>query len=152
MREEIRWLRPILMRGTPPGGGGHYWVVYGYNEATNELLMNLGWGPAYSGIWYTLDGLPVTDTSVGDMEYTVDQQVIMPIAPEGSVRFLATSGTGDGSPGDPYGGFDQVLADTGVSANTIVILEAGSVHTFTEELTLDRGMTLRSHDAVIRKE
>ena len=105
--DEIRWFRPVQLRGTG-SEGGHSWVVAGYDlaDAINpSFWMNLGWGPDDID-WYTPDQLP------HDLLY--DHRHITGIAPLNVVNFVGPEGSasGDGSPDNPFDSLDDALSES----------------------------------------
>ncbi len=139
---EIQWLRPVWLGGQNNDNptypiGGHAWVGYGYNTATNpiQFLMNFGWNTPPA--WYSLDQRFPT--------YQADITAIAPL----NVKFVGTSGSGDGSPPTPYGGIEAALA-SGFSDGTL-IFQADSVNTFSADtLTINRPLILKGQNATIR--
>jgi hypothetical protein len=144
MTEEIQWLRPLCMGGSNAGGGGHGWVIFGYNKATDpnrQFKMNLGWGGGVDG-WYTLDAVP------GGLNFTHNH--LTHIAPAGVVRFVGNTTSGDGSPADPYRNVTDAV--TLAPSGTTLIFEAGSDNTFSGSyLELNRPFVLKGKNATIRK-
>jgi hypothetical protein len=141
MVDEIQWLRPLEMRGCRPAGGCHAWVCYGYNKipATWEFLMNMGWGPATSHVWYTLDST--------QLQFTLNQYHATQLAPLDVIQFVGAADAGDGSPDDPY----RDLAEAAIEApnNTTLIFKAGTDNTFSGPLTVNRPLTLIGHEVSI---
>ena len=138
--EELRWFRPVELRNPP-----HSWVAYGYNTGTDpnrQFLMNLGWGPGTSHLWYTFDNIPIQGSpSVTDHETR--------IAPASVVRFVG-GGTpsGTGSPGNPYPNLDTALA--AVPDGTTLIFKAWSINVSSANpLTISRPLTLKGYSATI---
>jgi len=146
---EVQWLRPIIIAGDRPeadGGGGHAWVVHGYDKSTDPdrlFYMNLGWSGNFDG-WYALDQMPVPNAN-----FVLDQDQVIWIAPESGVRFVDAGGSGDGTPAEPWGSIAEVAAE--YPDNALIIFKAGSDNTFTGSVTLDRPCTLRGKDVVIRE-
>lgn len=150
MTEEIQWLRPLELRGQRPdsvGGGGHAWVVHGYNKGTDpdrQFEMNLGWGGASNG-WYSCDN--ITDP----VNFNESQQHTTRIAPEGVVKFVGAGGSGDGSPYNPYRDIEEALSEA--ASGTTLIFKAGSENTFSSaSLVIDLACTLKGKDVLIRKQ
>jgi hypothetical protein len=144
--EEIQWLRPVDFWGVQPdsiGGGGHAWVVFGYNKATDpdrQFKMNMGWGGGSDG-WYCCDTVPGS--------FTINQGHITRIAPEDVVRFVGEVDPGDGSPDDPYEHIEEAIAEAPDGAT--LIFKAGSDNTFSEaSLIIDRPFILKGRNAIIR--
>jgi hypothetical protein len=146
MREEIRWLRPLEIRGCKPaeqGGGCHAWVVYGYNQSTSQFLMNMGWGPGTNNLWYTLDDV--------NLEYTLSQYHATRLAPLNVVKFVGAGNPGDGSPNDPYENITEAVTEA--PDNATLIFKAGSTNTFsTSSLIINRPLTLKGYNVIITKE
>lgn len=148
MTEEIQWLRSLELRGTRHdtlGGGGHAWVVFGYNKATDpeQFKMNLGWGGGCDG-WYSCDNIPCAPFVLGQAHVTR-------IAPKDVVGFVGAANLGDGSPGDPYQDVEEAIDEA--PDNATLIFKAGSDNTFSiDTLTIDRPFTLKGKDVTIRKE
>lgn len=42
MREEIQWLRPVIISRERPDGAGQAWIIHGYKEGSDQFLMNFG--------------------------------------------------------------------------------------------------------------
>ncbi len=148
MTEEITWLRPVQLGGQRPsadGGGGHSWVVHGYDKSTDPdrlFCMNLGWYGNWDG-WYACDQMPSPNAS-----FVLDQGHSYRIAPESVVRFVDAGGSGDGTPNDPWGSVAEVAAEHPDGA--LIIFKAGSDNTLSSSVTLDRPCTLRGRDVLIR--
>lgn len=142
MTEEILWLRPLEIDGCD-SLGCHAWVVYGYNKATDpdrQFLMNMGWGPWASHVWYSCDEV-----------FPNDQHHVTRIAPQSVIRFVGDSNPGDGSPDDPYEDIEEavVLAPN----DATLIFKVGSVNTFSAStLVINRPLTLKGVDVVIQKQ
>lgn len=150
MTEEIQWLRPLQFAGYKSGGGGHSWVVYGYdktNDPNRQFKMNLGWG-GYCDGWYT------TDVMTTCAPYTLTQYHVTRIAPLDVVKFVGAADSGDGSPDDPYKNIREAIAlpPVGAPDGATLIFKAGSVNTFTGTLVITRPCTLRGYNVVIRRE
>jgi hypothetical protein len=148
MTTEILWLRPLQLRGTRHdtlGGGGHAWVVFGYDKGTDpnrQFLMNMGWGGGSDG-WYSCDSVPGG--------YTISQDHTIQIAPQNVVKFVGAASLGDGSPDDPYRDIEEAVAEAPNGAT--LIFKAGSDNTFSAvTLTITKPLTLKGVDVVIRKE
>lgn len=149
MTEEIQWLRPVIFRGRRPdslGGGGHAWIIYGYNKATDpdrQFKMNFGWGGACDG-WYSCDSIPCAP-------FTLNQEHVTYIAPENVVKFVGADDGGDGSPDNPYRDIEEAIEEAPDGA--ILIFRAGSINTFSGNvLVIDRPFTLKGKDVIIRKQ
>ena len=144
MTTEILWLRPFYFHGEYPTGGGHNWVVLGYNKGTDpnrEFMMNMGYGNP--GAWYARDAVP------GGC--TVNQKHLIQIAPLNVVKFVGAAVLGDGSPDDPYRDIEEAIVEAPNSAT--LIFKAGSDNTFSAAtLTITKPLTLKGVDVVIRKE
>lgn len=97
--EEIQWQRPVHIRGETITGGGHSWVLSGYDNGTpgeTYFWMNLGWGANDIG-WYRFDTVP--------LGFWFDHAQITGIAPNSVVRFMGNpfvDPAADGSPSNPY--------------------------------------------------
>lgn len=149
MTEEIQWLRPLYFSGDRHdtlGGGGHAWVVLGYNKWTDparQFKMNLGWGGACDE-WYSCDSIPCAP-------FYLNQLNVTRIAPKDMVGFVGGLDPGDGSPGDPYQDVEEAIDEA--PDNATLIFKAGSDNTFsTATLLIDRPLTLKGKDVTIRKE
>ncbi|MBE9508274.1 MAG: C10 family peptidase [Chloroflexi bacterium] len=149
MATEIQWLRPFHFRGTNAGGGGHSWLVFGYNKGTDparEFLMNMGQGDDYTTHphgWYSCDNVPGG--------HTIAQSHTTWIAPENAVKFVGAANSGDGSPDDPYEGIEEAITEAADGAT--LIFKAGSDNTFSAAtLIIDRPFILKGKDVTIRKE
>ncbi len=144
LTEEIQYLRPAVLGGQKPesdGGGGHAWVVLGYNKATDpdrQFLMQLGWG--FWAAWYSCDSIP----------WNEQQENVTRIAPEGVVRFTSGAGSGDGTPGNPYGTVEEALIEAPDGAR--IIFKAGGDYPFSANtLIVDRPLILEGRNVTIRK-
>jgi hypothetical protein len=148
MTTEIQWLRPIIFRARDPSRGGHAWVVYGYNTATDpyrQFMMNFGWGGTGDG-WYSCDQIDPPGWNFSD-----NPGFVKWIAPESVVRFVGSDTVGDGTPGSPYQ--DIAAAAANAPDHTTLIFKAGSVNTFAGGmLTIDRPLTLKGYDVTIQPE
>lgn len=144
MVDEIQWLRPVEMRGVRPLGGGHAWVCYGYNKNLSpwQFLMNMGWGPATSHVWYSLDDV--------NLQFILHQYHATRLAPLNVVGFVGASDPGDGSPDDPYQDIEEAIVEA--PDNSTLIFKAGSNNAFSAAtLTIDRPLTLTGRDVTISK-
>ncbi len=144
MTEEILWLRPLEISGCIADNiGCHAWVVYGYNKATDpdrQFLMNMGWGPGSSHVWYSCDNI-----------FPFDQYHVTRIAPEDVVKFVGNNSSGNGSPGNPYKGIEEAVVLAPDDAT--LIFKAGSINTFSAgTLVINRPLTLKGVDVVIQKQ
>jgi hypothetical protein len=140
---EIQWLRPVPFGGYAATGGGHAWVVLGYNLSTSpvQFRMNLGWNGGSDG-WYSFDTVP--------SGFTVNQDCMLRMAPQGVVRFVGNTGSGDGSPSSPYQNIEQAVAN--VPDGATLIFKAGSTNTFsTPSLTISKPLTLKGKGITIQK-
>jgi hypothetical protein len=144
LTEEIQYLRPAVLAGDKPdsaGGGGHAWVILGYNKATDpdrQFLMQIGWGPP--AVWYSCDAIP----------WNEDQEEVTRIAPGGAARFVSGSGSGDGTPADPYGTVEEAVTEAPDDA--VIIFKAGGEYLFTATpLVIARPLTLKGRDVTLRK-
>jgi hypothetical protein len=144
MITDIQWLRPFYMDGLKePGGGGHAWVVYGYNTGVEptQFLVNLGKSGVNDG-WYTCDNIP------GD--WLFEQRHTLRIAPVSVVRFVGNDIPGDGSPANPYENIEEAIAEA--PDNTTLIFKAGSDNTFSAaSFVVNKPLILKGKDAVIRR-
>jgi hypothetical protein len=136
MITEIQWLRPLQMYGADYRGG-HSWVAFGYDQATNQFWMNWGWDDG-SDNWYTWD-----------QWFGIDQYHTSRISPI-NVKFVGAASPGDGSPNDPYQNIEAALAAAPDGAT--LIFKAGSVNTFSASpLIINRPLTLKGWDVTITK-
>ncbi len=136
---DILWLRPTGLGGSSEGGGGHAWVVHGYNKSTDphrQFLMNFGWGGSSDG-WYTFDNAP----------FPLNHDMMTRIAPP-TVKFVDNSGAGDGSPNNPYGSAAEAVAEA--PNHSTLIFKAGSAFPYSgDSLTFNKPLLLRGYQAVI---
>ncbi len=150
MINEIQWLRPVIMHGFDRRGG-HAWVVYGYDTSPEDpqFLMNMGWGGGGDD-WYSCDkiGNPDPNDPNDFPWFDSDQGQVYRLAPLDVVQFVNTSGSGDGSPDNSYGGIEEAIAEA--PDGTTLIFKAGSVNTFAvPNLVIDRPLTLKGYDVTI---
>ena len=148
MTAEIQWLRPPMLIGWNASGGGHTWVILGYDKANDpnrQFKMNMGWGGNDDG-WYSCDNVP------GGLN--LNQEHVIRIAPLDVVKFVGNNEPGDGSPDDPYKNIREAIAlpPVGAPDGATLIFKAGSVNTFTGTLVITRPCTLRGYNVVIRRE
>jgi hypothetical protein len=147
MTEEIQWLRPIGFSGSQ-NGGGHGWVIFGYNKGTSpwQFKMNMGWGWDYTNPpygWYSLDNVP------GNLN--LNHKQLIRIAPLNVVKFVGGVDPGDGSPDDPYEDIEEALNLAPDDAT--LIFKAGSTNTFSAAaLVINKPLTLKGYDVIIQKE
>ncbi len=138
MTDEVQWLRPVALGGQAEGGGGHMWVVLGYDKATDPdrlFLMNMGWRSGEVE-WYTWDHY-----------FPVGQEHVTRIAPV-NTKFVGNTNPGDGSPDNPYEDIEEALA--GAPDGSTLIFKAGSTNTFDAgTLVIDRPLILKGSDAKI---
>ncbi|UCE74348.1 MAG: C10 family peptidase [Methanomassiliicoccales archaeon] len=133
LTEEIQWLRPVALGGTTDKGGGHAYVLYGYNKGTDlnrEFLMNMGRSGVYY-VWYSLDSTP----------YHKKQDHLIRIAPLNVVKFVGSDNPGDGSPDDPYEDIEEAIINAPDGAT--LIFKAGSINIFsTATLVINKPLIL----------
>ena len=150
MTAEIQWLRPVQFRATDAnGGGGHSWVVYGYDKATDpnrRFMMHMGWGGKGDG-WYSCDSI-----TPNTWEFNLEQRHVTRIAPRSVVGFVGSDyASSDGSPGAPY----HNVADAAANApdGATLIFKAGRDDTFAGgPLVIDRPFVLKGYDVTISRE
>ncbi len=141
MTEEINWLRPVALGGQSVVGGGHMWVVLGYDKAADPdrlFLMNMGWrsGEVY---WYTWDHY-----------FPVGQEHVTRIAPL-NTKFVGDTNPGDGSPDNPFEDIEEALV--GAPNGATLIFKAGSVNTFSAgTLVINQPLILKGYNAIIQKQ
>jgi hypothetical protein len=137
--EEICWLRPVIAGGySLTGGGGHEWIIFGYNKQTSpwQFKMNLGLDQTPTG-WFSLDSYT----------FNFAQDHALWVAPVGIVRFIGGNvSPSDGSPSDPYQTLDQALLQ--VSNGTTLIMKAGTSQTLSGG-QLSRPMVLKGKEVTI---
>ncbi|MBD3336498.1 MAG: hypothetical protein GF355_13380, partial [Candidatus Eisenbacteria bacterium] len=141
MVSEMKFLRPIGISGGDDDGGGHAWLTHGYdtNYSPYRFLMNMGWNGNGDG-WHTLDDFPG--------EFYNDMGNLIYVAPT-RVYFVGGYG-GDGSPTSPYGNLTEAL--NGTPDHSTLIFKAADTYTFyTEDLVIDRPLTLKGIDVTIEK-
>lgn len=141
MTEEIQWLRPVALGGQAILGGGHMWVVSGYDKSTDPdrlFLMNMGWGGG-SVEW-----------CIWDHYFPVGQEHVTRIAPV-NTKFVGDPGLGDGSPDNPYMNIEEALFEA--PNGSTLIFKAGSVNTFAADtLVINRPLILKGYNAIIQKQ
>ncbi|HVO74283.1 MAG TPA: C10 family peptidase [Ignavibacteriaceae bacterium] len=143
--DEIEWLRPVGFSGGPPG---HAWVLFGYNKGTDpnrQFKMNMGWGWNYNSSpygWYTLDNVP--------QGINQNHGYLIYVAPQDAVRFVGNTTTGDGSPLEPFKNIEDAVGN--VSNGTTLIFKAGSDNLFSAPLTINKALTLKGRNVIIRKQ
>lgn len=134
---EIMWLRPTTVAGC-----GHQWVILGYDKSTDPdrlFLRNMGWGGSSNG-WYTIDNYCEIGSTIQ----------IYQIAPLSVVRFVGGSGTGDGTPSNPYGSINAAL---GAPSGTTLIFKAGESFSYMgTEMLIDKDMILKGENVTIYTE
>ena len=140
--ENIRWFRLVQIRGETEDGGGHSWIIAGYNTnvSPTQYLMNMGWGGGTTE-WYTRDAM-----------FPYDQGQVLNIAPESVVRFAGGGGIfADGSPDNPFSNLEYAIAI--VPDDTTLVLKAGTTHTLSgSPVVLDKPMTLKGYDVRIERD
>jgi len=143
LTEDIQWLRPAGLGGNRSGGGGHAWVVSGYNKGTDpnrEFWMNMGWNGT-SDNWYTFD----------NVSYPQFHDMMTRIAPLNVVKFVGDNNPGDGSPSNPYEDIKEAIGNAPNGAT--LIFKAGSTNTFSgDTLVINRPFTLKGHNVIIQKQ
>ena len=82
LEAELNAGRPMLYMGQEATGGGHCWVLDGY-ESSNMMHFNWGWSGASDG-YYTVDNLapPALGTGAGSGNFNLDQGVVLGIQPD----------------------------------------------------------------------
>jgi hypothetical protein len=140
MVTEIQWLRTTGMGGSNADGGGHAWVIHGYDASFPNwfFLMNMGWG-GNGDDWYTLDDVP--------KDLILNQKNLIHVAPL-LVRFVGAADPGDGSPNDPYQNIEEAVAEA--PDYSTLIFKAASYNTFAgSSLLIDKPMVLKGHGVLI---
>ena len=120
MIEDLSWSRPLIFRAQNATGGGHAWVVFGYDitSGVEIFMLNLGWGVDSIG-WFTLDDV--------NLDYYLNLHHVTEIAPVYSVRFVGSSNSsGDGTPSSPYLSLAAALLDA--PDDVTFVLQAGSTN------------------------
>ncbi len=142
MISEIQWLRPVALGGNSTAGGGHQWVIYGYNSTSSQFKMNMGWSSTSDG-WYTVSNIP--------SGFNLTQDNTIHIAPEGNVRFVGNTVSGNGSPGDPCTDIEDALVV--VPDGGTLIFKAGTTNTFSSSSLTISGinLTLKGEDVIIQR-
>ena len=74
---EITAKRPVLMAGWRAGGGGHTFVIDGYDAATDMYHVNWGWGGSCNG-YFKLSAL-----NPSDRDYNSNRMAVVAIQPTG---------------------------------------------------------------------
>jgi hypothetical protein len=141
---EIQWLRPCILGGSDASGGGHSWLVYGYNMGTTpwQFEMNYGWQTNLNG-WYSFDNIH------DGFNHKMD--CVTGVAPYKAVGFVGAGSSGNGSPNSPYQNITQAITEA--PDNATLILQAGSVNTFSgAPLLINRPLTLKGYQATITKQ
>jgi hypothetical protein len=136
LTDEIQWGRLAGLGGTNASGGGHAWVIEGYDTSTDpnrNFWMNLGFGGASNG-WYTFDSAP----------FPFFHDMMTRIAPL-NVKFVGASVLGDGTPATPYRDMVEALGEA--PDFTILHLRAGSDHAWTG--TINRPLQIKGYGAIV---
>ncbi len=127
--EDIRWGRPVQVQG-----GGHAFVILGYDDTTSppRLVINIGnGGSAFLS--------PIDDLA----GFAVNLGIARNIAPLGAVRFVGGAGAGDGSPDAPYDDFVQAAAAT-PAGGAMMLRVNEQFSTGGAPLVLSQPVTIRS--------
>ncbi|MFQ6091789.1 MAG: C10 family peptidase [bacterium] len=137
MMDEIQWCRPVQYYGWEMA---HSWIIFAYNRTFLPDSIQWGMNSVNGSIdWVSFD--PVY----------ANHCFIRYIAPENVVRFVGSTGPGDGTPDDPYRDIDEALAEA--PDHSTLIFKAGSDNTFSSAtLVIDRPLTLKGYSVTIRKE
>jgi hypothetical protein len=143
MTEEIQWGRPAGLGGANlTNGGGHAWLVLGYDKGTDpnrQFWMNVGAGGYLDG-WHTFD----------DVALFPDYQDMMTRVAPSNVKFVGASGAGDGSPSNPYRDIEEALGSA--PNGSTLIFKAGSVNQFAAAtLVIARPLVLKGWGVTVTK-
>ncbi|MBN1756550.1 C10 family peptidase [bacterium] len=147
---EIQMQRPLYFSGQKTEGGGHAWVIYGYDLRTEPdilYLMNFGWSCGSDG-WYTRDTI----------DYCDDQGAIGTIAPRRGSRFVVDEdiyGTdNNGSPIHPYWGIESIIEDSDdILAGTTLIFKTSKTFSFSSRsAVIDFPVFLKGRNVLIKHE
>lgn len=133
---DLEWGRLAGIGGANAQGGGHAWIVEGYDTSTdpNRLFwMNFGWGGASNG-WYTFDNVP----------FPVTHDMMTRVAPT-FVKFVGSTVAGDGSPAQPYRNLVEALA--AAPDYSLLHFRAGSDHAWTG--VINRPLVLKGYGAIV---
>jgi hypothetical protein len=141
--ENIVYLRPVVLGGvSSTGSPGHAWVLYGYWKGTDpdkRFKMNIAGNGGLDG-WYSLDEVP--------NGYRNIQECIVDIAPE-VVKVVGHGLWGNGSPDFPFPSIESAVA--AALSGTTPIFKAGSENTFSAPVTIDKALTLKGRNIIIRE-
>ena len=74
--KELKEGRPVIMAGFKPTGGGHAFIIDGYNAG--KFHINWGWNGSYNGWFDLLDDLKVNS----DYNYSYDKRAMIGINPD----------------------------------------------------------------------
>ncbi len=133
--EEIQWLRPVIyFHGKPLY---HAWVVSGYNRLMLPDEMQFI-GTFSTPVWKTMD-------------HIVHHPFLRRIAPVYWVRFVGSTTSGDGSPGDPYRNIEEAVADAPSGAT--LIFKAGTTNYFSADtLLVTKHLILKGRDVRVMRD
>jgi hypothetical protein len=151
IRTEIQFLRPVLYFSP-----GHQWVVYGYNKSTDMFVMNMGWAGKYDGGWYAFDDAP-------ELKKPQMPRHVSYIAPINTKFVEAGSGSGDGTPINPWKNLNEAISEA--DDYDTIIFKAGERYNIKSKsrakdkeyrslsnsngFVIDKPLTLKGYDVVI---
>lgn len=141
--DETQWLRPVHVRGARAAGGGHSWIVFGYDLFTPYnpyFWMNMGWDIEDNAL-YRFDNVP-GGFEIGNEHTTY-------IAPDSVGRFVGPDGTSgaDGSPANPYLNISEAVNET--PDDGTIIIKAGTDANWSGGGVMDRPVTLKGNGVTI---
>lgn len=76
IQEELSKKRPIIYCGYKNNGGGHCFILDGYQDSSGKYYFNWGWSGSYDGAFY------LTSLRPGNYNYTNNQLMVYNIYPE----------------------------------------------------------------------
>lgn len=147
INDELEAKRPIIFQGLTQDGGGHAFVVHGYDADYDLYAINWGWG-GYCDGYYSLAGyaspLPnyTTDSSKA---YSNEQEITIGIQPDAGGTYKPQIGTFDDySLLDPsYGTTNRIVIDRNIENDRQISLRIRYLNNGIGSHSFDRGVKLR---------
>lgn len=146
INDELEAKRPIIFQAQTPDGGGHAFVVHGYDADNDLYAINWGW-EGYCDGYYSLAGYasPLPNyTTDASKAYSNEQEITIGIQPDAGGSYLPQIGSfGDYTLLDPtYGTTNSISIDRSMESDRQVSLRIRYMNYGIGSHAFDRGVKL----------